>query len=143
MRVRFPPVRPRKTMKIFGPYLRKDGRKHICIVYSSGLRKTKSYPRWLLEQHLGRELLPDETVDHIDNDFTNDSLDNLQILSRADNTRKGRQNNSRKMQYVEFECPICKQQAVKSLRDVKGNIKKGKAGPFCSRKCAGIFSHTI
>lgn len=130
-------------MKIFGPYLRKDGRKHICIVYSTGERKTKSYPRWLLEQHLGRELLPSETVDHIDNDFTNDSLSNLQILSRAENTRKGMSLNSRKMKYYEFICPCCGTPAVKKLKDVKSNHKNRHSGPFCSRKCAGISSHIL
>jgi hypothetical protein len=75
-------------MKIYGPYLRKDGRKHVVIVHPDGRKQTKSYPRLLLEQKLGRELTKEETVDHKDDDFTNDSLDNLQILSLANNAKK-------------------------------------------------------
>lgn len=77
-------------MKIYGPYTRKDGRQHIVLYdFEKGLRKTMSYPKYLLEQKLGRELLPNETCDHIDNDFTNNSLDNLQVLTREENARKG------------------------------------------------------
>lgn len=72
-------------MKVYGPYLAKDNRKRVVILHDDGTRTTKSYPRVLLEAVLGRELLPDETVDHIDGDCTNDSLENLRILSRAEN----------------------------------------------------------
>jgi hypothetical protein len=75
-------------MKIYGPYLGKDGRKHVVIVHPDGRKQTKSYPRLLLEQKLGRELKKEETVDHKDDDFTNDSSDNLQILSLAHNAKK-------------------------------------------------------
>lgn len=76
-------------MKIHGPYLRKDGRKHVVIIYDDGRKQTRSYPRLLLEEKLGRPLLAEETVDHIDGDFTNDSPDNLRPLSLSDNTKHG------------------------------------------------------
>jgi len=76
-------------MKIYGPYLRKDGRKHIIIIHNDGRSQTRSYPRLLLEQKLGRELKEDETVDHIDGDFTNDAPENLRVLSRAENAANG------------------------------------------------------
>ena len=41
-----------------------------------------------MEIRLGRRLNSDETVDHIDNDKTNDSPENLQVLSLKDNARK-------------------------------------------------------
>lgn len=76
-------------MKIQGPYKRKDGRKHV-IYYDPviNLRRTVSYPRHLMMVHLDRELEYWETVDHIDEDFTNDDMDNLQILTRAENIQK-------------------------------------------------------
>jgi hypothetical protein len=43
-------------MKIYGPYTRKDGRKHVIVHYDGGRIRTVSYPKWLMEQHLGREL---------------------------------------------------------------------------------------
>ena len=72
-------------MKISKPYLRPDGRKHVIITNDDGSKTTRSYPRYLLEEKLGRALLPEETVDHIDGDHTNDSLDNLRVLTRAEN----------------------------------------------------------
>lgn len=121
-------------MKVYGPYLRKDGRKHVIEVEENGKRRTVSYPKWLMEQKLGRRLDPDiETVDHIDEDFTNDSYDNLQIMTRLDNARKSR----KPPETYTFICPECGIQATKFMRDVRGNWKQGRQGPFCSRKCAG------
>jgi hypothetical protein len=54
-----------------------------------------SWARWNMIQHLKRNLTDDECVDHIDNDPLNDSIENYQILSVAENARKslkGRQN---------------------------------------------------
>ncbi len=122
-------------MKIYGPYTRKDGRKHICIVHSDGRKQTKSYPRYVLEQHLGRELSKEETVDHIDNDFTNDSIDNLQILSLTDNILKQQDLNPRKM--YTYNCPNCGKECTKVFNHIKSNWNKGRGGPYCSRSCAG------
>lgn len=120
-------------MKIYGPYLRPDGRKHIVIIHADKTRQTKSYPRYLLEQHIGRELTDDETCDHKDDDFTNDDIDNLQILSRADNINKAKQSRA----FFEFNCPMCGNLAFKPLNQVKHNHQLGKRGPYCSRSCAG------
>lgn len=40
-----------------------------------------------MEQYLGRLLMSDETVDHIDGDFTNNNLDNLQVLFRKEHCK--------------------------------------------------------
>jgi len=71
-------------MQIFGPYKRKsDGRQIVIVVEPNGRRRTVSYPKWLMEQHLGRKLDPnEETVDHIDSNFDNNNLDNLRIMPR-------------------------------------------------------------
>ena len=142
MRVRLPPRPPLTTgatMKVYGPYLRRDGRKHVVIVHDDGRKQTKSYPRLLMEQHLGRELLPEETVDHINNDKTDDRIENLQILSLAENARKQMALCPRKMHT--FTCPNCGVNGTTFLNYVKRNKKQGKAGPFCSRSCAGKFTY--
>lgn len=76
-------------MKIHGPYLRKDGRKHVVIIHDDGTRQTRSYPRLLLEEKLGRPLEKWETVDHEDGDHTNDSPSNLRVLTRVENAKHG------------------------------------------------------
>lgn len=49
---------------IYGPYARSDGRKHMILIDENGFRTTISYPKYLMEQYLGRKLADDETVDH-------------------------------------------------------------------------------
>jgi hypothetical protein len=129
-------------MKLYGPYLRKDGRKHFLIKDGDNMTSL-SYPKWLMEQHLGRKLEPDETVDHKDNDFRNDDISNLQILTRSENTKKEMQRPERAKKYFEFDCPVCGTLSKKPLKDVESNRRKGREGPFCSRSCAGTYSHQI
>lgn len=130
-------------MTIYGPYRHSTGnlkgRAYICIRHPDGKRTTKLYSRYLLEQELGRELSYDETVDHINGDFTDDSLENLQVLSRSENAAKGSPNR-KSIEWVTFQCPVCGTWTEKNARIVRGNRKKGKAGPFCGRSCAGKYS---
>jgi hypothetical protein len=128
-------------MKIYGPYTRKDGRQHV-IIYDNFKRKTVSYPKFLLEQKLGRSLLPDETCDHIDNDYTNNCLDNLQVLTRSDNSKK--QMVFRPAEKSYFVCPECNKSFYREMRYVRyNNISQKKAGPFCSRSCAGKYGQRL
>ena len=124
-------------MKIYGPYVRKqDGRKFI-VEYEEGSRKNKKsaklYSRYLMEQKLGRKLTQEETVDHKDNDKTNDSIDNLQILTRVENAKK----DHKKTEWFYFDCPVCKKPSKRSMSQIRRARKKGKAGPYCSKSCAG------
>ncbi len=119
-------------MKVHGPYTRADGRKHV-IYYDRTTRRTQSYPRYLMEQHLGRELLPTETVDHINGDFTDDRIENLQLLTLAENIQK----SAKGVEYLTFGCPVCDDKFLYPARRYRHNqIKQGKAGPFCSKSCA-------
>lgn len=74
--------------KVLGPYIWKENGRKIIDVKSGGSTKTMLLGRLILELKLGRVLLDDETVDHIDEDPTNDDPSNLQILSREENARK-------------------------------------------------------
>jgi hypothetical protein len=125
-------------MRIYGPYenATNNNRKHIVIIHDDGRRQTKSYPKYLLEQKIGRELVGDETCDHIDEDFTNDDPSNLQILTRLDNIKKHAL-LSNGPEIYRFFCPVCGSYAEKQMRNVKSNINKCRDGPFCSRSCAG------
>lgn len=95
-----------KYDSVLGPYKRKDGRKHIVLNDSSaakgekGKTKTISYPKAIMECRLGRRLLKDETVDHDDDDFTNNSKKNLQIMSRSNNAAKGHRTGALTAKYI-------------------------------------------
>lgn len=120
-------------MRIYGPYIRKDGRSHIIIINKDGTRYTQSYPRFLMEQSLGRKLERWEQVDHINDNVTDNNIENFQLLSQSENIRK-----SKHEELVEIICVYCGQKAIKKMKNVKANKKKGKSGPYCSRRCAGL-----
>ena len=129
----------KEVVELYGPYLRKDSRKHFVVIYSDGSKGSLSYPRWLMEQHLGRQLEDWEHVDHIDNDKTNDDISNLQLLTVQENSKKNAELYPAELFY--FFCPFCGNGSKKYMRNVRGNWKKKKSGPFCSRSCAGKTSH--
>lgn len=128
--------------KVYGPYNRKDGRQHVIVIFPDKKRKTVSYPKYLIENHLQRYLEQDETVDHIDCDFTNNSLSNLRILKRGEHTRQ----DVKRYAGQDFKCPECNKSfslSGRKLHNAIHNRKKGKAGPFCGRSCAGKYSKKV
>ena len=45
-----------------------------------------------------------------------------------------------------FICPTCKKEFElegRKLKDATQNQKRGKAGPFCSKRCAGLYGKMI
>jgi hypothetical protein len=129
-------------MKVYGPYLyrtRNQIRRLVIKIADDGTRRTQSYARYLLEQHLGRELGPDEEADHIDGDRLNDDISNLRPLSLKEN----RSRSAAPTPMFNFTCPVCGIEAAKPQREVRRNQEVlGKAGPFCSKSCAGVWSTT-
>lgn len=108
------------------------------MIDSNNIRRTVSYPRYIVEQYIDEVLTEDETVDHIDGDFTNNNIENLQILSRSDNARKS-------VIYAEQVTLICKSCGNsfirrKAVEEYNRNIRECD-GPFCSKRCVGISHH--
>ena len=115
-------------IKFYGPYLRKDGRKHL-VYKLDGKHKSLSYPKYLMECHLGRYLEEWETVDHIDEDFTNDDINNLRVISRLDNILRSAIRNHD----VEMVCPECDDKFLikgSKISKIRANSKSGKSGPL-------------
>lgn len=111
----------------------------MVVISTDGKLSCKSYARWLMEQHLGRELTSDETVDHIDEDKLNDDISNLQVLSLADNIHK----SSGYKQYPEYTCPLCGNTFRKWKAQVDSNRRQGKPGPFCTKSCAMKWKYHV
>ena len=135
----------RVPRKVYGPYVRKDGRQHVILVYEghtkkSPNRRTVSYPKYLMEIHLGRELDPHlETVDHIDEDFTNNALGNLRILERSEHSKQDVKRNV----LLTCTCVECGAIFQRNPRSTNNSARRQRAGPFCSRSCSGRYGARV
>lgn len=120
-------------------YVNKENRVVASFVTPDGVHRTRSYPRILMENHLGRKLLPNEDVHHIDNNPLNNDISNLQIVLHGEH-----QSQHNIIYHDEIvECPICHKKFVftaKQLSDYHKDLKRGKhRGKTCSRHCAYLF----
>jgi hypothetical protein len=124
---------------VYGPYQKDNGRKLVIVVDKNGVRRTVSYPKWLMELHLGRKLDINETVDHWDSNIDNNNLENLRVVPRAEHSA----NDTRRVKLVDFNCAWCNKEFKRSPRLIRDKAKKKKSGPFCSRSCAGKYSRQL
>jgi len=130
-------------MKQEHTYVCKDGR---IRYYDTTTQKVSSYPRHLLEQKLGRKLLPNEQVHHIDENPLNNELTNLDIVLIGEHQRMHAQKYFDKVMI----CPECGKKFVwtalqqqrfysnHSRIEVKCSNKINQ--PFCSKQCVGKYS---
>lgn len=108
-----------------------EGRKTLILFNNKKDRTSTQYARYLLAVKLKRFLINDECVDHIDGDKTNDSLDNLQLLTTTENNRK-----SFKKPNLELICPICGKKFTRTRTQLRGKLDKAYKNLItCSRTC--------
>lgn len=129
-------VYPEQT-KVYGPYLRPDGRKHVVLAGNCGYKRTVSYPKFIKELELSISL-GDLTVDHQDRDKTNDENSNLIIRPRSEHTSL----DARRVKVGTVVCPICGNEFTPTKNQINKRAQK-TAGPFCSRSCAGKYSKSV
>ena len=132
----------REVNRVYGPYERKNGRKFVILLFKDGTRTTRQYARYLMEQELGRELTSDEEVDHRDRNHTNDEISNLRVISKEQH----KDEDQKRRIPVEWKCPLCDEKFVldaKQENDAFQKRKQGKAGPFCSKQCAGRYGAEV
>ena len=110
-----------------------DNRRTLILYNNHDNRSSTQYARYLLSVKLKRFLTEDETVDHIDGDKTNDNIDNLQILTRAENNRK-----FFKKEDYKCKCPVCGKEFIVPRSNVRGDKAKERILSglrCCSRQC--------
>ena len=117
--------------KTYGPYVRKDGRS-IVVHYDTDTQKTtsQSYPRYMLEES-GEKLDSKLQVDHVNNDKTDNRLDNFQMLTPGDNIRK-----SSVTEYLDWVCPECGQEFKLRAKRYRYETKNKRDQFYCSRRCS-------
>lgn len=105
-------------VKIYGPYSTGERDRLLMVkIDDEGNYTSQSYPRYLMEQHLGRTLEVGEEVHHVDEDKHNNAIENLQVLTKAEHDAihgKG----------ILQECQNCGRQT-----------KRTKHGKYCSQEC--------
>lgn len=128
------------NFKIYGPYERSDKRQIVITIDRNGVRRTVSYPKWVMECQLGRKLDENlETIDHWDSNHSNNELSNLRIVPRDQHSA----DDTRRVKLIKFNCAWCDKEFERSPRLIRDKAKKNKAGPFCTRICAGKYSRML
>lgn len=122
-------------MKVLGPYLNNCNRLFVRIG-ENGNYITKSYPKYLMEEKLGRPLEPNEDVHHIDGNPLNNDLSNLEIRIHGEHQKE---HSLKYPEKIILECSWCHNKFVASKVQRYQYCENYKKNYFCSHKCAGKF----
>ena len=107
-----------------------DDRRAVVLTKRGQPNKCLLLSRYLMETSIGRQLSSSEHVDHINNDRTDDRIENLQVLSASDNVMK-----SRKLRkWVTLKCPTCSTIFERPYSNVQCKLPEHVV--CCSRRCA-------
>jgi hypothetical protein len=104
------------------------GRKMVVLHNNSKDRTTISYARYLWIINNG-DISSSLEVDHINNDRTDDRLENLQLLTKGENLDKAKRSTT----YIDKKCEWCN-----NPFKVRAGNDKTKT---CGRSCGGKLSH--
>lgn len=129
-------------------YKHKNGR---LMVYIKETKQVISYPRYIMEQELGRKLLPTEQVHHKDGDFLNNDISNLEVLDETEHFKLHAKQNEKYHDKIMI-CPQCGKEflwTAKQQTEFNGNAKRRENKyasihtPFCSKSCSGKYGAQI
>lgn len=132
-----------KEYKVYGPYVGQDGRYRVVLKHLDTLKlRCISYPRYLMSLHLNRELLDTESVDHIDRDIANNSIDNFRLVSQKVNSSQ----DAKRLLPVLLQCQVCSKEfileGIKLHKAYQNKKRRLSSGPYCSASC-GVKSRWL
>ena len=112
------------------------------MIFDPKQKRVVPYSRYLMEQHLGRTLSPDEEVHHVDFDKTNDVLENLIVLTKEEHLKIHRK--SKYQDTIEF-CAFCGKPFLVTAKQHRNKFRERNRKPnsvgkyFCSKSCVGKY----
>jgi len=110
---------------------------NLISVIDPDTRTTVSYARYTMSVHLGRLLTKQEHVDHKNEDKSNDSIENLQILTPAENKEKSEAyRRILSPKYTELTCAFCGSIFDYPSNNFRFRSKQGRVDFYCSKSCA-------
>jgi hypothetical protein len=116
--------------RVYGPYTEAKTGRQMVTLYSKEYRTTMPYPRYLMSVKLGRILGPGEQVDHINNDRSDNRMENLQVVTPSENLM--RRGTGERFEWI--TCGYCGREFTRSRRQLAKPA--GKNALCCSRSCA-------
>lgn len=130
--------RPFEGYKLYKIFHKKEGRWYAQLVKTKQDRFTTSYSRYVMSVKLGRRLEKFEQVDHINEDKSDDRIDNLQILTNQKNSEKHVIESGKSAKTTTLICKACGVDFEILDRELRKALKKDRL-PACSKKCAGLY----
>lgn len=120
-------------MKRYGPYFHKaTGYNYFVDIAANGRRKMVYVHRDVVSRREGKVLRSDEIVHHDNENKIDNAEENLELTTPSEHGRL----HVRPPELVNLVCAVCKTPFVRLARWERAN-RKGKAGPFCGKTCAG------
>lgn len=116
----------------------KKGDYNYCVVRDHPNANKYGYVlhhRAVMENYLGRYLLPDEVVHHIDHNKKNNSIENLELTDPKSHGSLHTQYPNGN--FVLLECALCLKE-FKRRYNLRPELQKPK-NVFCSRSCNGKY----
>lgn len=125
---------PFEGFTVYGPYDDNNGRSCVKL-RRDGKASTMTVARYIMSVGLGQHIDASDHVDHADGNCANDDWRNLQVLSAAENIRKG--TATRTVKKFEFVCASC---ARRVLRTYNAAMNYNERVFFCTEACQYAFN---
>lgn len=152
----------KSVVKRWGPYVYPSGtakgRAYYKIQFENGKRSSVLVSHWMMAESLGGSIPKGFDVHHLDNDFTNDSMENLALRTKSKHSSTHGAERSvlaaggdpknvflraRAMKFVDIVCKNCGEefQIRQGKLDTLGKLGRPKS--YCSEDCSRKGSRKV